>query len=118
MDSVFGLVGKDFAILASDMAIARSMLVYKHDVDKIVQLSDNMIMVGGGTQADNVNFAEYIQKNFKLYELSNDLKLNTKASANFVRNEVSRKIPKLPSASRRSGWHACGLSPILLLCHR
>ena len=76
------------------------------------------IVVGGGVQADNVNFAEYIQKNFKLYELSNDLKLNTKASANFVRNEVSRKIPKLPSASRRSGWHACGFSPILLLCHR
>ena len=52
MDSVFGLAGKDFAILASDMAIARSILVYKHDVDKIVQLSDNMIMVGGGVQAD------------------------------------------------------------------
>ena len=91
MDSIFGLVGKDFAILASDMAIARSILVYKHDVDKIVQLDSHKIMVGGGVQADNVNFAEYIQKNFKLYELSNDLKLSTKASANFVRNEVSQK---------------------------
>ena len=88
MDSVFGLVGKDFAILASDMAIARSILVYKHDVDKIVQLDSHKIMVGGGVQADNVNFVEYISKNFKLYELRNDMKLDTKAGANYVRNEV------------------------------
>lgn len=96
MDSVFGLVGKDYAILASDMAIARSILVYKHDVDKIVQLDAHKIMVGAGVQADNVNFAEYIQKNFKLYELSNDLKLNTKASANFVRNELATALRKGP----------------------
>ena len=109
MDSIFGLVGKDFAILASDMAIARSILVYKHDVDKIVQLDSHKIMVGGGVQADNVNFAEYIQKNFKLYELSNDLKLSTKASANFVRNEVSQKITGLPWRCAHRGSKALNM---------
>lgn len=89
MDSIFGLTGKDYAILASDMAIARSILVYKHDVDKISKLDDHKIIVGAGVQADNVNFVEYISKNFKLYELRNDMKLDTKAGANYIRNEVS-----------------------------
>ena len=88
MDSIFGLVGKDYAILASDMAIARSILVYKHDVDKISTLDDHKIIVGAGVQADNVNFVEYISKNFKLYTLRNEMTLDTKAGANYVRNEV------------------------------
>ena len=88
MDSIFGLTGKDYAILASDMAIARSILVYKHDVDKVSKLDDHKIIVGAGVQADNVNFVEYISKNFKLYTLRNEMTLDTKAGANFVRNEV------------------------------
>ena len=44
--------------------------------------------MGAGVQADNVNFVEYISKNFKLYELRNEMTLDTKAGANFVRNEV------------------------------
>jgi hypothetical protein len=88
MDSVFGVTGNGFAILASDMAIARSILVYKHDVDKILQLDSHKIMVGAGTQADNVNFGEYIQKNFKLYDLRNSIALDTKSGANMIRNEV------------------------------
>lgn len=39
--------------------------------------------------ADGINFSEYIQKNIKLYELDNDIKLSTHAAANFVRREVN-----------------------------
>jgi hypothetical protein len=35
MDSIFGLQGKGFAILASDMSAVRSILVYKHDEEKV-----------------------------------------------------------------------------------
>lgn len=36
MDSVFGLCGKDWVIIASDCAVNRSIFTLKHDEDKIV----------------------------------------------------------------------------------
>jgi 20S proteasome subunit beta 4 len=88
MDSVFGLIGDGFAILAADASAARSILVFKQDEDKIIELESHKLLVGAGTPADTVNFTEYIQKNMKLYELNNDLKLGTFAAANFIRGEV------------------------------
>lgn len=35
MDSIFGVKGKGFCILASDMSAVRSILVYKHDEEKV-----------------------------------------------------------------------------------
>jgi len=46
------------------------------------------MMATSGVSADNLNFGEYIQKNMKLYELNNDVKLSTKAAANYIRGEV------------------------------
>lgn len=35
MDSIFGIVGKDFVIVAADAKVVRSILVYKDDEDKV-----------------------------------------------------------------------------------
>jgi hypothetical protein len=35
MESVFGIVGKDFVLFAADAKVARSILVYKDDEDKV-----------------------------------------------------------------------------------
>lgn len=35
MESVFGIVGKDFVLLAADCKVVRSILVYKDDEDKV-----------------------------------------------------------------------------------
>jgi len=90
MDSAFGLVGDGFAILAADASAGRSILVFKHDVDKIMELDSHKLLGGSGTPADTANFTEYIQKNLKLYQLNNDLNLTTKGAANFTRGEVRR----------------------------
>lgn len=36
MDSTFGLVGNGFVILGADATAARSILVFKHDEDKVL----------------------------------------------------------------------------------
>eukprot|EP01036_Dinobryon_divergens_P033574 gene33574-43391_t len=87
MDSVFGITGDGFVILAADASAARSILVFKHDQDKIVTLDSHKLLVGAGTAADCVNFNEFIGKNMKLYELNNDIQLSTKAAANYIRGE-------------------------------
>jgi len=53
-----------------------------------MELDSHKLLVGAGVAADSTNFTEYIQKNLKLYELNNDLKLGTKATANYIRGEV------------------------------
>jgi 20S proteasome subunit beta 4 len=96
MDSIFGLKGKDYVILASDASVARSILVFKHDVDKIVKLDDHKMMVGAGVAADNAAFSEYVQKNIKLYELNNNIQLDTAAAGSFIRNELATALRKGP----------------------
>jgi len=54
-----------------------------------MELDTHKLLVGNGPSCDTENFAEYIQKNMKLYELNNDLSLGTSATANFIRREVS-----------------------------
>ena len=77
-----------FVVLAADAQVARSILLYKNDMDKIAHLSDNKALACAGPQSDCVSFTEYISKNMALYELNNDVKLSTKAAATFIRGEV------------------------------
>ncbi|KAK1937733.1 Proteasome subunit beta type-2 [Phytophthora citrophthora] len=96
MDSIFGVVGKDFVLLAADCKVVRSILVYKDDEDKSTVLDDHKVLVASGPQSDRLAFGEYIQKNMKLYELRNGVTLNGPATANYVRGELARFLRRAP----------------------
>jgi 20S proteasome subunit beta 4 len=84
-------------ILATDQINARSILMYQRNLDKIAELSSHSAMGVSGPNCDLVNFSEYISKNLKLYELSNDgMKLSTHAQANFCRGELAKALRKGP----------------------
>lgn len=96
MESIFGIVGKDFVLVAADAKAARSILVYKDDEDKMMQLDSHKLLLGAGPQSDRVEFSEYIQKNLKLYELRNGVRLDGSAAANYVRGELARYLRQGP----------------------
>mmetsp|Transcript_24353 Transcript_24353/g.36540 ORF Transcript_24353/g.36540 Transcript_24353/m.36540 type:complete len:193 (-) Transcript_24353:120-698(-) len=96
MDVLFGLVGKDYVMTVADKAQARSIVVFKHDEDKIFELDSHMVMATAGPQGDRSNFAEYIQRNIQLYKYRNDLSLTTKGAANFTRTELATFLRKSP----------------------
>lgn len=97
MDSVFGVAFEGGVIIAADQVNARSIVTYQHNLDKIAQLSSHSAMGVSGPNSDLVNFSEYVAKNLKLYELSNDgLKLSTHAQANFCRGELAKALRKGP----------------------
>ena len=84
-------------ILATDQVNARSILMYQQNLDKIAELSSHSAMGVSGPNCDLVNFSEYISKNLKLYELSNDgQQLSTHAQANFCRGELAKALRKGP----------------------
>ena len=59
---------------------------------QIMELDSHKLLVGAGVAADTSNFTEFIQKNLKLYELNNDLKLDTHSAGHFIRGEVLDSI--------------------------
>ncbi|KAL0376647.1 UNVERIFIED_CONTAM: putative RNA helicase SDE3 [Sesamum calycinum] len=94
MESVFGLVGKDFAIVAADTSAVHSILVHKTNEDKIMVLDSHKLMGASGETGDRAQFTEYIQKNVSLYQFRNGIPLTTAAAANFTRGELATALRK------------------------
>lgn len=96
MDTLIGIVGKDFCIIGADATAARSIVVFKTDEDKIMQLDDSKLLAAAGPVGDRYNFCEYVQKNIHLHQLRTDVKLNTKAAASWTRNQLAASLRKSP----------------------
>ena len=92
MECLFGITGKDFTLVAADTTSARSIVVMKGTEDKSRRLNDHTVMLFTGEPGDTVNFAEYIQRNIKLYKIRNDIDLSPRATANFTRRELAESL--------------------------
>ncbi|KAL1924548.1 uncharacterized protein VTP21DRAFT_4202 [Calcarisporiella thermophila] len=92
MECLFALTGKDFVLVASDTSAARSITVMKSNEDKTRPLTDHAIMAFAGEPGDAVQFAEYVQKNLKLYALRNGIEPNPKAVASYTRREMADSL--------------------------
>lgn len=96
MDSVFGICGKDFAIVCADQSVNRSIFTLKHDEDKIMQLSKFKIVGASGEQTDRFAFTNYIQKNLALQEYRTGHELSVNASAQYMRTELAQALRRAP----------------------
>lgn len=96
MDSVFGLAGKDWVIVAADRASAFSIIRLCDTEDKIMQLDDNKLFGLAGETGDRINFGEYIQKNIHLAQFRTGIKMTTKETANYARSELAEALRKGP----------------------
>ncbi|KAI8060044.1 nucleophile aminohydrolase [Gongronella butleri] len=92
MECLFGITGKDFTLLAADTVSARSIVVMKGTEDKSRLLSPHTVMLYSGEPGDTVNFAEYIQRNIRLYSIRNGIELSPKAIATFTRREIADSL--------------------------
>lgn len=97
MDTVFGVRFKGGVVVASDQINARSILMYQTNLDKVVELTSHSVLGVSGPNCDQVNFTEYVAKNFKLLQYTNhDSPLSLHAQANFCRSELAKAIRKGP----------------------
>jgi 20S proteasome alpha/beta subunit len=96
MDSVFGICGKEWVIVASDQAVNRSIFTLKHDEDKIMELSKHKILGAAGEQTDRFAFTNYIQKNLALQEFRTGYELSVEASAQYMRTELAQALRRGP----------------------
>ncbi|KAG2393398.1 hypothetical protein C9374_006929 [Naegleria lovaniensis] len=96
-DTLIGLKGKDFTMLAADTTAAFSIILMKDTEDKITAVpNQNILIAAQGEQGDRVQFVEFITKNLNLYRLRNDTNLSVKASAHFLRQELAKALRSGP----------------------
>ncbi|XP_017483882.1 PREDICTED: proteasome subunit beta type-2-like [Rhagoletis zephyria] len=92
MECLIGIQFKDFVLLAADRISVHSILVVKHDVNKIKRLSDNLAMAVIGEPGDSIQFAEYISKNIQLYKMRNGYELSPLAAATYVQRNLANYL--------------------------
>ncbi|CAG8556555.1 11539_t:CDS:2 [Acaulospora colombiana] len=64
----------------------------KSTEDKSCELNKRITMLYSGEPGDTVYFAEYIQRNVKLYGIMNGIELTPKAAATFTRRELAKSL--------------------------
>lgn len=92
MECVIGIAFNDFAIVAADARVSRSIITLKGDADKMFNLSKHCLMAVCGEPGDTVQFAEFIQQNMQLYEIRNGYELSPYATANFTRRNLAEAL--------------------------
>nr|KAJ3422721.1 radical S-adenosyl methionine domain-containing protein 1 [Polyrhizophydium stewartii] len=89
---LLAIAGKDFVLTASDDTSARSIVVMKRGEDKSVELTKHSLMLYSGESGDTVQFAEYIQRNVRLYGIRHSIELSPNAVASFTRREMAESL--------------------------
>ena len=97
MDSIFGVTGKDWVILAADSScISSGVIVMKSDEDRLYPIGDDKILACQGKDPDRVRFCEFIQRNMALSSLRDPHKHTAHSVACFVRSELAYALRNGP----------------------
>ncbi|XP_017075215.2 probable proteasome subunit beta type-2 [Drosophila eugracilis] len=89
METVLGIKGTDYVILASDTMKAKSVMWLDDDKSKIYRLTDYSIMSAVGDGGDCLQFSDFIARNLDLYKVTNGYDLTFRGTVHFIRNNLS-----------------------------
>ncbi|KAG9313745.1 nucleophile aminohydrolase [Chiua virens] len=92
MEISFALTGKGYVIVAADTIAARSIVKMKNDQDKIKELSSHLLMAYSGEPGDTIQFAEYVERNIRLYQIRNLYPLRPSAAASWIRRSLAESL--------------------------
>ncbi|KAK7061195.1 proteasome subunit beta [Favolaschia claudopus] len=92
METSFGITGKGYVIIAADTTSARSIIKMKTDEDKIKTLSPHLLMAYSGEPGDTVQFAEFVERNIRLYQIRNLYALRPAAAAAWIRRALANSL--------------------------
>ena len=96
MDCAFGVSGEDWVIIASDRAVAKSIIKYQDTDDKLRFLSDNQIIASCGEVADRKEFSKLVNGEMDYYYYRYNKRLNTDELANYTRTTLAESLRKKP----------------------
>ncbi|KAK1227491.1 Proteasome subunit beta type-4 [Marasmius sp. AFHP31] len=92
METSFALTGKGYVLVAADTTSARSIVKMKVDEDKIKDLGSHLLMAYSGEPGDTVQFAEYVERNIRLFQIRNNYALRPSAAASWIRRSLAQSL--------------------------
>ncbi|GJJ14608.1 hypothetical protein Clacol_008874 [Clathrus columnatus] len=92
MECQFGLSGNGYVLLAASTTAVRSIVKMKHDQDNIKVLGPQLIMSYSGEPGDTIQFAEYIERNIRLYQIRNFHALRPSSAASWLRRQLADSL--------------------------
>ncbi|GAA5933619.1 hypothetical protein JCM1841_004501 [Sporobolomyces salmonicolor] len=92
MEVSFGITGKDYVLLASDTSANRSIVRMKSTEDKQRVVGKHLVMAYTGEPGDTLQFAEYVERNLRLYQIRNHLPLRPPSAASWVRTQLAQSL--------------------------
>jgi len=66
METILGVRGKDWVLLAGDTKIAHSVMMLKSDTDRIVEIENHIGLAYAGEPGDDQQCVQYLSKNIVL----------------------------------------------------
>ncbi|KAF8820825.1 putative proteasome subunit beta type 2 [Cardiosporidium cionae] len=96
MDTLIGIAGKDFVLIACDQTAPYHHFRLDDEHDKILEIDSNKLLGFAGDLGDSNLFGEFVRKNVHLYRYLNSSALGTQATANFTRNELAVALRRQP----------------------
>ncbi|KAH8403216.1 hypothetical protein KR222_007813, partial [Zaprionus bogoriensis] len=88
METVLGIKGQDFVMLAADTMVVKSVFILKDNQSKIRRLGQHSMMGVVGNEGDSIRFAQFIVTNMKLYEIQHGFPMTTNIATHFTRNHL------------------------------
>lgn len=82
--TIVGIKTKEGIIIASDKRATMGYLIASKDVEKIIQITDSIIIAAAGMVSDLQFLAKILSANIKLKELRSNRKITVKEAASFL----------------------------------
>ncbi|QRV98522.1 amino-terminal nucleophile aminohydrolase [Ceratobasidium sp. AG-Ba] len=92
MECSIALTGADYVLIASDTNMGRSIVRMKTNEEKMKILGPNLVMAYSGEPGDTVHFAEYIERNLRLYQMRFVHPLRPPSAAAWIRRSLADSL--------------------------
>ncbi len=84
--TTIGVVTKEGVVIAADKRATMGYLIAHKAVDKVLQITDNIMMTTAGMVGDAQMLAKYLKAELELYEIRKNKKVTVKAAATLLSN--------------------------------
>jgi len=81
-----GIVTKEGVVVAADKRATMGYLVAHKNVDKVVEITDRILMTTAGMVGDAQMLAKYLKAELELYEIRKNKKITVKAASTLLVN--------------------------------
>lgn len=113
-----GIVTKEGVVVAADKRATMGYLVAHKNVDKVVEITDRILMTTAGMVGDAQMLAKYLKAELELYEIRKNKKITVKAASTLLANilysnrfSIPFYVQLLLAGVDETGYHLYSLGP-------